>query len=84
MGLGGVDGEVRGEACLGEEKSECVCCGVGGEVHGMGRSFHCQDSGRPPSGPPRLNLRWEMGGVTEMSPPSQTFLPWGRVGSSLC
>ena len=31
----------------------------------MGRSFHCQDSGRPPSGPPRLNLRWEMGGVTE-------------------
>ena len=27
MGLGGVDGDVRGEACLGEEKSEYVCFG---------------------------------------------------------
>lgn len=27
MGLGGVDGEVRGEASLGEEKSEYVCVG---------------------------------------------------------
>jgi hypothetical protein len=83
VGLGGMDGEVRGESCLGEEKSEYVCVGGWG-VQFMGRSFHCQDSGRPPIGPPRLNLRWEMGGVTEMSPPSQTFLPWGRVGSSLC